>query len=157
MDAIRLSRRTSQPWDTTIPFMWAIEKNETPLHKVGNLLSKVLRLLKKKSESSEHRYILEVSLKCSRWKRSEDKQSEKCSKVQAQRHKIKHTLQVIASVSFPDAYVLGLRVLMSLVTQRSTLISEMEAHTNNHTAPRGFISVTCGCSRGCLTRGGEKS
>lgn len=49
MDAIRLSRRTSQPWDTTIPFMWAIEKNETPLHKVGNLLSKVLRLLKKKA------------------------------------------------------------------------------------------------------------
>ena len=50
MDAICLSRGTSQPWDTTIPFMWAIEKNETPLHKVGNLLSKVLRLLKKKKK-----------------------------------------------------------------------------------------------------------
>lgn len=40
MDAISLSWGTVQPWDTTIPFMWATEKDETPLHKVGNLLSK---------------------------------------------------------------------------------------------------------------------
>ena len=48
MDAICLSRGTSQPWDTAIPFMWATEKDVTPLHKVGNLLSKVLTFLKKK-------------------------------------------------------------------------------------------------------------
>lgn len=48
MNAIRLSRGTLQPWDTTIPFMWATEKDVTPLHKVGNLLSKVLRFFKKK-------------------------------------------------------------------------------------------------------------
>lgn len=41
---------TRSPGILQFHFMWAIEKNETPLHKVGKLLSKVLRLLKK-SES----------------------------------------------------------------------------------------------------------
>ena len=64
---------------------------------------------------------------------------------------------MIASVSFPDAYVLGPHVLMFSLTQRSTPILKTEARANNHTAPRGLISVMCGCSRDCFTRGGEKS